>query len=381
MRVLPRSGECWKVFGITMFFVTGSLVTVLNGIILKNTYSWKYGLSIQFSKPWFTNFMLFSGMALFSIPFLVKFIYNKRKKIPTETFDWYKFRATSIPSILYLTATALQNYALLYMPITVWQVFFSFQVLFTTLFAVTYRKQQLFLVDWLGLFVTVSGIAFTGVAGLLRGVSSAEQSISKMFYMFIVAIFSHGIKALETILEEKLMHQMHGITGTQLTAFEGLWGFFILLFICLPICQSVSRSSALYENTIESFQQLARSKMLSFLNVLYLILFTIFSYFGFQVTEMSSAIHRNMYETVRPLTVWMVSTALRYITGNKLVGEQIDNYSIIELTGFFISVIGSLIYNRVLRFPCLIYIEDELNQKNISNLDSQPLLLNKNQDY
>ena len=374
--------KCWRWTGVVFFFLTGSLVSIVNSTMLKKEYPWKYGLVLRFSKPWFTNWLMFSGMALFSFPIIFRIVYNKTKHIPYEGFNWSLFRSCATPSILYIIATVLQNYSLMYMPVTIWQVFFGFQLLFTTLIAVTYRKQQLFLVDWLGLFVSVLGISLSGVAGLLRGLNNTQSSITTIFFMFIIAIFSHGIKSLETILEEQIMHD-NKMTGFHLTALEGIWGFYCLTFICLPICNAVPPSDGLgiYENTAETIQQLGYSLSLLFSVLFYVVLVTAFTYFGLQVTEQYSAIHRNMYETVRPLFVWVLSTAARYITNIKDVGEDIDKYSALELTGFFISLLGSLIYNRVLRFPCFIYAEiaqeefisEEIGSKSLAP-DPRPLI-------
>ena len=344
--------------------------------MLKKEYPWKYGLQLRFSKPWFTNWLMFSGMALFCFPIIFRIIYNKTKHRPYEEFNWSLFRSCATPSILYIIATVLQNYSLMYMPVTIWQVFFGFQLLFTTLIAVTYRKQQLFLVDWLGLFVSVLGISISGVAGLLRGLTNTQSSITTIFFMFIIAIFSHGIKSLETILEEKIMHD-NKMTGFHMTALEGIWGFYCLTFICLPICNAVPATDGLgiHEDTAETIQQLGYSTSLLLSVLFYVALVTAFTYFGLQVTEQYSAIHRNMYETVRPLFVWVLSTAARYITNIQDVGEDIDKYSALELTGFFISLFGSLIYNRVLRFPCFIYAEiaqEELISEEIASKSMAP---------
>ena len=375
---LPNN-KFWRWTGIFFFFFTGSLVPIINSMILRKSYPWKYGLTMKFSKPWFTNWLMFVGMAMFCIPYFIKEMCSKNETAEKKKFNWKIFRSSSLPSILYIIATVLQNYSLMYMPLTIWQVFFGFQLLFTTLIAVTYRKQQLFLVDWLGLFVSVLGIATAGVAGLLRGLTASEQSITTIFFMFIISIFSHGIKSLETILEEKIMHE-NAMTGAQMTALEGLWGTYVITFVCFPVCNAVppSDSTGLYESTSDTLLQLGLSTSLLLAVLFYVVLVTVFSYFGLQVTEQASAIHRNMYETVRPLAVWILSTAARYISGNKDVGEEIDKYSIIELAGFLISLIGSLIYNRVLRFPCFIYIETEIELEKTAlenrNIDTAPLI-------
>jgi hypothetical protein len=272
------------------------------------------------------------------------------------------YRKVVLPSVCNIIATGLQNKALMSIPITVWQVFFGFRVLFATLFAVTYRRQRLMLVDWLGLFVSVSGMSFSGVAALLRGIAHNDSDeVSGIFFGFIIVILSHGIQAFQTIIEERLLHD-EGINGATLTAYEGMWGLFVCVFIILPICQVINPTDGigLYENSLETFKMLGKSTSLVMLVVAFLFMVTLFSYFGIAVTDTSTAIHRNMYETVRPLPVWILSALLYYSTHeNQGIGEPIDKFTALELTGFAVSVLGSCIYNRVLKFPCFIYLDDD----------------------
>ena len=161
---------------IILFFVAGSVLPVINGQILRTSVSWRFGLSLQFQKPWFQLWITYFGMSMF---FLTTLVQKKRAKEAhkiiqkiTIPIDFKIFRQVALPSICSILVNYLQNKALIYLPVTVWQMFFGFQVLFTTLFAVTYRKQQLFLVDWMSLFISVAGMCFIGVGALLRGIQN-----------------------------------------------------------------------------------------------------------------------------------------------------------------------------------------------------------------
>ena len=344
------------------FFIFGSCVPVLNSVILRDKFPWKNGLRLQFRKPWFQLTGMFFGMTIFVIPVLIyRRLESRQLAFMRVSWTFGMFRKVALPAVCNFVATGLQIKALMYLPTTVWQVFFGFRVLFATLLAVTYRRQQLLLVDWLGLFISVAGMSFSGVATLLRGIAREDnQTISDMFFSFIIVILSHGVQAFQTIFEEKLLHD-EGINTATLTAFEGIWGLYISVFIVLPFVGVISPTGQLelYENTLETFEMLGKSKRLVVLVLFYVLFVTMFSFFGIAVTELSSAIHTNMYEMVRPLPVWLLSFATYYISGNEALGEPLDLYTLLELGGFATSVIGSLIYNRVLKFPCFVYIEEK----------------------
>lgn len=370
-----------KTFGICLFLISGTAFPILNNAILNFNVSWENNVEIQFRKPWFQNCLMFVCMCFF----LVFNIIKKRCGCGDEAahlsdMDRFRlFRFCAIPSIIYIIATILQNYALLYMSTTVWQLFHGFQLLFTTLFAVTYRKQQLFLYDWLGLFVTILGMCVAGVGIMLRQENKGD--VFNVFIAFILVIFSHGLKGFQTILEEKLTHD-HNVSPIDLIGIEGFWGSYITILICIPICNVLNPTLGvgLYENTREAFSMLNKSRKLTILLIFYMITITIYSYGGVLVTSQESAVHRSMYELARPFLVWITSTLTYYITKSPDYGDKLDKYSAFELIGFGICVLGIIIYNRIWKLPCFVYsmFEEEhdelmsLNNEFIPSDNSQP---------
>lgn len=343
-----------KTWVFILFFSSGSLGTVVNGMMLKSQYKYNYGLQISFRKPIFQTALTFFGLALFSISFIYQAIKNKITKSNETSFSWEMFRNASIPSLFFIMASLLQTFSLIYMPTTVWQVFYGFQVLFTTLFTVTYIKEQLYLVDWLGVFVNVMGICITGVSGLLRGITKGSESITTTFIMMIVAIASHCLSSIQNILEQKLMRS-NGVTPTQQAAYEGLWGSFLFIFIILPVAQILPQDFPLYENNMETSKMITLNPSLGFAIGGYLVMVSLLLYASLMLISTSTALRKNMYQSLLPLFVWTLSVIFQYLIPDAEVDEDIDRYTPLELAGFLVSFIGSLIYNRVWRFPCLLY--------------------------
>ena len=346
---------------LILLFLGGSLYPVLNNILFYYDFPYKYGLTLGFTKPYFINAIIYLGMAFLFLPVLLKKLFcskNEPNQDPNEPHGLLLFKRLAIPSILFLISSSIQSYALVYMPTTVWQLFHGFQVLFTTLFAVTYRHQKLFLVDWLGLFSTVAGICVGGVATMLRGIANSGTSVVSLFMTFILVIISHGIRSFQTIKEEEATHDLK-VEPNQVVAVEGLWCFFLSLTILTPITNivPVSLGVGLYESTVSSFEQLKASSQLCWMLFGLFLSSTVYNYAGVVVTSFSSAIHRNLYEMVRPFLVWICSVVTYYVTKSSDLGEKIDGYSVIELLGFALAIIGTLVYNRFIKLPCFIYNE------------------------
>lgn len=368
-----------NLFGICLFLISGTAFPILNNAILNFNVPWKNNVEIQFRKPWFQNCMMFVCMCVFLIFYFTKNKCQCKKETinSSEMVGFRLFRFCSIPSIIFIIATILQNYGLLYMSTTVWQLFHGFQLLFTTLFAVTYRKQQLFLYDWLGLFVTILGMCFAGVGIMLR--QESEGEVSKVFIAFILVIFSHGLKGFQTILEEKLTHD-YNVSPIDLIGIEGFWGSYITILICIPICNILNPTLGvgLYENTGEAFAMLKSSKKLTILLICYMITITIYSYGGVLVTSQESAVHRSLYELARPFLVWIASTLTYYITKSPLYGDKLDKYSAFELVGFGICVLGIIIYNRIWKLPCFVYSGTDEETSELMSLNNELVQENNN---
>ncbi|EAX99717.1 hypothetical protein TVAG_472190 [Trichomonas vaginalis G3] len=358
MRNAVPHRKIFKILHLIFLFAAGSIYPVLNNFLLKYAFTYKYGLELTFQNPWFINTAISFGLTLLLIVSVIKRCTCPASKNDQSPRGIHLFRIVGMPSVLFLVSSSLQSYALMYMVTTVWQLFHGFTILFTTLFAVTYRHQRLFLVDWLGLFITVAGICLAGVATMIRGIADNNTSIYQLFISFLLVIVSHGFRSFQTIKEEELTHDKLA-EPIEVAAYEGVWTFFFNLCICTPVINAVPRSYGvgIYENSKLCIERLKYSSQLCLFLFGLVLTASIYFYCGIVITSYSSAIHRNMYEMVRPFFVWAFSVMTYYLAKNHTAGEKVDKYSIVELSGFFLAVLGTLIYNRFIKLPCFIYNE------------------------
>lgn len=346
-----------KFVTIFFLFVFGAVYPVLLNMLYMNGYPYNDKLKLQFQKPFFVSTVQFFGLSFFII---LDFIFRKTRCCngTNESFNWTTFRKSLLVSTLSVFATILQNYSLIFMETTVWQQFFGIQALFTTLFAATYRHQKLFLLDWLGLFVTVSGICVAGVGSLVQGIKTKNTSISGVFFSLILVIFSHGIRSFQSIIEEKMTHD-DKVTTITLASCEGLWGLFFFVFLILPFSNIADPSSGIgaYENSIESLKMIGKSRLLVIVLFLFAFCAGIFQMISIHFIALTTAIYRNLYENIRPFFVWLISVITYYYTPYSIAGEKIDKFSTFDIIGFIISLIGTLIFNRIIKLPCFYYDE------------------------
>jgi len=79
-------------------------------------------------------------------------------------------------------------------------------------------------------------------------------------------------------------------------------------------------------------------------------------------------VHRTLIDACRTIFVWATQVILYNIDPITFakVGEQITPYSYLQAGGFFLLILGTLIYNQILKIPCSQY-----------NVDISAKLLNK----
>jgi len=70
-----------------------------------------------------------------------------------------------------------------------------------------------------------------------------------------------------------------------------------------------------------------------------------------------TAVHRTLIDACRTIFVWGTQVILKIIDPVMFVnvGEDLSVYSLLQLGGFVLLIIGTLIYNEVIHIPCSVY--------------------------
>ena len=74
------------------------------------------------------------------------------------------------------------------------------------------------------------------------------------------------------------------------------------------------------------------------------------------LTKRLSAVVRTLIDALRTLSVWLVEIIIFYgIAPDSGYGEGWHQYSWLQVIGFALLVLGTLIYNSIIKFPCFNY--------------------------
>ncbi|OHT15416.1 hypothetical protein TRFO_42523 [Tritrichomonas foetus] len=364
-----------KTIALTTFFVCGAFSSVLSNILYCMESKGLHNIVKPFRKPWFQVWGMFVAMTLliFNTSF-IKTCKCQKYKIGDPICGIGLFRIVSLPALCDNMATILSTVALLYLAPSIWQMMRGSALIFTAIFTIFYRHRRLNLVDWIGVSITVLGLVIIGVSSLVatkKGVGNSGSSVILQIISFVLILVAQALQAFQCILEEEFLHDIDA-TESEIVAYEGVWGLFITSFIMMPLANIIPESwgEGLFEQSIESFVMVAHSWQIFLLMIFYIIVIAGFNQAGMTVIEFSSAIHKNIYEALRSIAVWVLSVIVHYIWPSSEAGESITMMSLVQLAGFIVMIIGSFIYNRVIPLKCL--EKDNIEETTKTDFD-QPL--------
>ncbi|CAL8106967.1 unnamed protein product [Calicophoron daubneyi] len=316
----------------------------------------------EFSKPWFQTLLMFLGEFLCIFGFIAV-RYRKRQRMVRDgtyrelsegepkvgivhvpIFSW----VFAIPAALDLLGSTLAGIGLLFIDASIWQMIRGSLIIFAGLLSICFLKRRLYCFHWTGLLITVVGLAVVGAKSVFSS-SSLENTGAKSALGVFLVLLSGLIAAFQMIVEE-LVLKKRGFHPLQTVAMEGLFGSVMMIAIALPVVHFLPGSdlNGSYENQIDALYQIRDSALLIITTIVYVLSISFFNYCGLSITRYLSAVHRTLIDALRTAFVWGCGLILFYAFGQQW-GEPFDfGWGLVQIDGFVLLVIGTLIYNRVM---------------------------------
>eukprot|EP01129_Flabellula_baltica_P004123 TRINITY_DN1407_c0_g1_i1.p1 TRINITY_DN1407_c0_g1~~TRINITY_DN1407_c0_g1_i1.p1 ORF type:complete len:417 (+),score=79.18 TRINITY_DN1407_c0_g1_i1:25-1251(+) len=388
--------------------ITGSANTVLSKILYDyGNASGCCGYTVygtpntephSFQHPWFQTWVMFVGELLCIVPYLIQKLMSgssratngneivnvvaegKDKATPARTspFTW----VLMIPAACDLTSSTLMAIALLWVPASIWQMMRGANIIFTGILSMIFLKAKLGPPKWLGMFLVVSGLSLVGSSGLLKPVDPNVDEDPAGVFLFTVGIIlvlsAQLVAASQSIIEEKLL-KGSGYEPISVVFMEGFWGVAMLSLVGLPLTFmlpgqtpvrpgtnfSVDPLIQMYsDNALDSFVQIYNNPVFLGQNIGILLSIACFNVFGLVITNKLTAVHKLLIDACRTILVWAALVVFGYL--NLPFGEKLDNSSYLEGGGFVLLVLGTLIYNEVIKLPFFSYGTEEEKKKLIN---------------
>ncbi|CAH8432783.1 unnamed protein product [Schistosoma guineensis] len=317
-----------------------------------------------FNKPWFQTLLMFFGEAFCIIAFLAMRCRKKRRNtlhgasliesrgpnvVSTPVFNWIFI----LPTCCDLLGSTLAGIGLLYIDASIWQMLRGSLIVFAGILSVIFLKRRLRYFQWTGILITVFGLALVGSKSVFSANSVKATTLQSIIGLILV-LAGAFTSATQMVIEEVFLKK-RGFHPLQAVGMEGIFGCILMSGIVLPAVHFIPGNdlNGSYENVIDAIYQIGNNYILLGNCIIYVFSIAIFNYCGLSIARSLSSIHRTLIDSLRTALVWICSLILYYGIGPPY-GEPFNiGWGLIEIDGFALLIIGTLIHNRVLDITLL----------------------------
>eukprot|EP01128_Nolandella_sp_AFSM9_P009779 TRINITY_DN640_c8_g1_i1.p1 TRINITY_DN640_c8_g1~~TRINITY_DN640_c8_g1_i1.p1 ORF type:complete len:398 (+),score=78.51 TRINITY_DN640_c8_g1_i1:134-1327(+) len=364
----------------TTFLVIGMLAT---GAL--NTISKKFqnqvivrgldGTAHPFDHAWFQTWVMFVGETLCLIGLL--YVRWRDQRARTNTERWKQSYESGeldpiarptpvcapvflIPTIFDLAGTTFGGIGLLFVSGSVWQMVRGTIIVFTGILSVLFLKRKLYLHHWLGMGVVVSGLLVVASSQIIPA-GAGKSSNAVMGIGFI--LLGQVMNAIQMVFEEMLIKKKGKYHPLAVVGMEGLSGVVLMTALILPTLYFLPATgevgSNFHDNSLDAIVQIANSQFLLVMTILYLFSIAFYNFFGLSVTKALTVVHRTLIDALRTIVVWLVNLIVYYVAGESYGEAWVTPWSFLQLGGFALLILGTLLYNEVIKVPCSTYKKED----------------------
>lgn len=322
-----------------LMLVSGTMNTLLmKFMVMQKVPQGPGARSTGFDHPFFQSLLMMIGESLC----LIAYFCTRRKQDSAEASGAPK-GVFMVACLLDWTATTLVNMAYALIPASVVQMTRGAIVIFTCLFSVLFLRRRQHGYHAAGVLLVFLGITLVSLSAFFDPVAAATSEapkhsdavVSRRLFGIALCVGAQVFQASMLVYEEKIMSR-YSVPPLQVVGLEGVCGIVVGLGLLtfLNIFE--------LESTPAAFYQMAHSQPLMMAVTGSVFSIAIFNYSGVTVTQQASAVARSTVDVSRTILIWAAELLLRWNT-----------FNVIQLFGFAILAVGTLLYNRLIVVPAL----------------------------
>ena len=281
---------------------------------------------------------------------------NKEIKKPKKPKIWFFL----FPAIFDILGSTISSISLSFLPSSIYQMFRGAVIIFTCSSSIIFLKNKYYRHHFFGIFVVVIGLVIVGLNAVLYGNSNASENPG--FGIFL-CILSQAFSSMLMVTEEKLL-KGYETPPLKAVGLEGMWGVICYIFLLVifyfikcnswpdflkkGVCIDDNEQGENYrfENAIFAVKQIWANGYLKAYLSLYVLSIAFFNFSGLTISKNVSSTARTIVDTLRTIVIWLI-----FLTFPNLPEETKETFSWLQLVGFLVLILGSLIYNEILVIP------------------------------
>jgi len=355
---------------ILLMVITGSVNSIFNKILQKLK-----GKKILFEQHhWVITFGMFIGESVSIIGYMIVLSQRNKKKISeeeeTELIKSKNDESSNKPPVptnlifaisasCDLMASTINTFGLTYLTTSMYQMLRGFELIFVCLWSLIFLKNHVYLHQGIGLGTLIFGLSLVGYNGVIQ--AGKDKETAKDPFIGIILMFgSQFFSSTCYVLQEKFIKQ-YDVNPFQLVGFEGLsgvtiytilliifqnvkcndWNYDLKTGICFGSDDPETKRDWYIEDTLFAFEQMRDSLALLLVYIFYVVSIALYNIVGINLTKLVSSTARAVVDTVRTVFIWVFFLFIHPVPGTE------ENFYWLQLVGFILLVLGSLIYNEI----------------------------------
>lgn len=288
-------------------------------------------------------------------------------KSVTGTLPYWKFVfASACFATLDLVQTTAFNIAMVYIPASAAQILRGFAIIFCLVLAIPLMKRKPEMWEIMGVCFAFLGLVMVGIAATIQEENLGQYGSAVTTIVGVVLVVSGQLfSATQFLMEEKIL-KMQDIDPLMVVGWEGVCGMVLALCIACPLAHVIpGEDHGSLENYTNSMYMSFVNGNIIAMNILYVLSILFFNWSGLTVGKSLTSTHRSLFDNLRSVLIWIVMIIIYYSTRHydRPYGEPITWYSLLELFGFGVMILGITIHNNIRGFGAKATCRDERKAK------------------
>jgi drug/metabolite transporter (DMT)-like permease len=341
---------------LLLFF--GTFDSVLAKTLLSFQSTGWGGVAHYFEKPGFQCFLMFCGCS-FSLP--MGTCWGPYGTYRLKDFDLRHWVLPVFVSLGAAFGVFLETIGLMRVNASVYQMLRGSLTISSTLWALLILKRRFPAYQWIGMGLSAAALVIVGIAGVqITGINNRYGWGQRL--LGVIAILSAEIGQGAQMVYNEWLLKRADLPVMFVVGMDGIWGIVFEMLILqwvtflIPGKDPFSIGGS-FEFWGDTWLMLGHSWQLSAISIGLILSIGGYNVWAMTVTARGSAVHRTIFEALRTMTTW----ASMLIIGafDSSFGEKWQKWSWLQLGGFAVLVYASLVFNRVVKFPGITYLNEE----------------------
>lgn len=299
-----------------------------------------------FKRGFFVAFILFCSVMLAFIPY----VYLKRKN-PNEVSSIDKKAITRIALSGFCDACAqilvIQGNAKI--AVSLLMILKASRAIFSAFLQIVWLKRRLHVYQIWSLILCTGGLGLASLASFLSNHGSSSNLAMGISFVLLAEAF----RSVRIVYDEKLM-KSYNYEPCMIIALEGVYGTIISGTALIAVNAIDGSDMGSVENFANTIYMIDNSTILVVLLALFPIWVNGMYLSGIFVTKYVSAVFNAVLTVATVIVVWGYELAIYYAV-DKRYGAPWNQYSYLQLIGFVLITVATLLYDGTLKIPRLFH--------------------------